>query len=216
MNTYQKTNAFLEICFKKIEVDTPKPQVVTRGSKKTLRYTNQQPEIAILQKLARYISGLNSSYILLMHGYTQEVGVIFRTLDEFQEDIFFLCISLNEEEKSQLHENYLKDFYQEEFDNPESAFLSTQSRTTISRKNIHAALAKSLNAALNPSDAQRNLRSLSQTYSGYVHGTSVHILEMINNETFKYDLTGMPHSNRQAEFISNYWDYAYRGIVVMM
>lgn len=216
MDTYQRVNNFLASCFRKIEQDAPKPQIINIGTRKALRYPDQLLEIAILQKLARYISGLNSSYILLSHGYTQEVGVIFRTLDEFHEDIFFLCIPLNGQEKSKLHEDYLKDFFQEEYDNPNSAFLSSQIRNTISRRNIHSALAENLKDVLNPSDGKRNFRSLSQTYSGYVHGTSVHIIEMINGENLKYSLNGMPATYRQNEFIFNYWDYAYRGITTMM
>lgn len=142
MDTYQQVNHFLENCFRKIELDAPQPQVVNLGSKKALRYPSKTLEIAILQKLTRYISGLNSSLILLNYGYTQEVGVLFRTLDEFFEDILFLCIPLNNGERSNLHEEYLKDFYQEEFDDPDNVFLSPQIRKTISRKNIHAALAE--------------------------------------------------------------------------
>lgn len=216
MTTYRLTNHFLEACFQKIELDAPKPQAVNVGARKALRYKSETFEVAILQKLARYISGLNASLLLLSHGYTQEVGVLFRTLDEFYEDILFLCIPLNGGEQSKLHEEYLKDFYQEEFDNPDNVVLSSQIRKTIPRKNIHAALAKRLNNSLNPSDSKKNSRSISQAYSGYVHGTSVHIVDMINASDLKYLLHGMPGTHRQNEFIFNYWDYAYRGILVMM
>lgn len=39
---------------------------------------------------------------------------------------------------------------------------------------------------------------------------------MINENNLKYFLHGMPGSYRQNEFIFNYWDYAYRGIITMM
>jgi hypothetical protein len=217
MNIYQQTNLFLENCFKKIEKDAPRPEVIILGSINQLRYKDKRLEIAILQKLARYISGLNSSLILLDYGYTQEMGVLFRTLDEFQEDIVFLCIPLNEnEEESQLHKDYLMDFYQEEFDVPDNAFLSSQNRKTIPRKKIHAALARILKNNLNPSDTQQNIGTLSQLYSGYVHGTSVHILDMINPNDFQYYLSGMYGTYRQDEFYNAYWSFAYRGIVTML
>jgi len=216
MDTYQQVNHFLETCFRVMEKDAPTPTEIVLDNRKAVRYSSQNLEIAILQKLARYISGLNSSLILLSYGYTQEVGVLFRTLDEFQEDIFFLGIPLNGGERSPTHERYLKNFYQEEYDNADSPFLSSQLRELIPRRVIQAALANEGKGSLNPSDSKENMRTLSKAYSGFVHGTSVHILDMINPANLKYMLHGMPRTQRQNEFICNYWNYSYRGIVLMM
>jgi hypothetical protein len=216
MDIYQKTNAFLEECFHQLESEVPSPDIIEVGGHKALRYTDRSIEAAIIQKLARYVSGLNSSLLLLGYGYTQELGAIFRMLDEFNEDILFLCLPSMGSEKTKLHNQYLEYFYQEEFDNPNNPILSTQKRPTIPRKNIRSIIANSGLHGLNPHDSQELSRTLSQTYSGYVHGSSIHITEMIGGKHLKYALSGMAATNRQAEFTYNYWDYAYRGIISTM
>jgi len=194
----------------------PSPDIIEIGDKKCLRYTGQLIETAIVQKLARYLSSLNAARVLLDHGYTQEVGVMFRTLDEIFEDIMFLCIPKANEELTETHKKYLEYFYQEEFDHPNNAFLSTQNRATIPRKKIHAALSNSMKDNLNPSDNQKNQRTISQAYSGYVHGSSVHLVEMVGGNPLRYYLKGLAGTLRQQEFAYNYWDYAYRGILAVM
>lgn len=216
MDIYKQTNGFLESCFHSLESMIPSPDIVEIANHKALRYTNKELEAAFIQKLARYISGLNASLLLLNSGYTQELGAIFRTLDEFYEDIVFLCIPNVGYELSELHKQYLNSFYQEEFDKPENPVLSTQNRPTIPRKKIRAAISNTIESGLNPHDSNELSRTLSQAYSGYIHGASIHIVEMIDSNPLRYFLSGMPGSYRQAEFKYNYWDYAYRGILAVI
>jgi hypothetical protein len=216
MVIYQQVSDYLEECFHYMERHAPSPDIIEIGGKKCLRYTGQLIETAIIQKLARYLSSSNAARVLLEHGYTQEVGVMFRTLDEFLEDLMFLCLPLTGGELTETHKKYLEYFYQEEFDNPDNAFLSTQNRPTIPRKKIQSALANSGKDSLNPSDSQKNQRTISQAYSGYVHGSSVHLIEMVGDHPLRYFLKGLAGTKRQQEFAYNYWDYAYRGILAVM
>lgn len=216
MNIYLETNKFLEQCFHDLEATIPSPLIVKIDGNKSLKYQNPNLETAIIQKLARQLSGLNASLQLLLQGYTQEVGALFRMLDEFLEDIIFLGLPLTGGEHSKLHDEYLQYFTQEEFDIPNDALSSTQNRPTIKRKKIIAAISNCKMNALNPSDSNNVHRTVSQAYSGYVHGASEHILEMVSGPPFKYNLYGMNRTQRQDDFIYNYWDYAYRGIISMM
>lgn len=216
MRIYHETNAFLEKCFHSLEAPVPAPTAIKQGDRFALRYKEEHQclELAIVQKLARYISGLNASLLLLESGYTQELGAIFRTLDEFQEDIAFLALPIvSDVEFSETHKKYLDEFFQEEFDNPNNAILSTQKRNGVPRKKIWAVIASSGKTGLNPHDQRELSRTLSQTYSGYVHGASCHICEMIGGKPLRYFLSGMAGTYRQEEFAYNYWDYAYRGLV---
>ena len=216
MYIYQEVSDYLEQCFHYMEQHVPPTDIIEIGGKKRLRYIEQSIETAIIQKVARYLSTLNAARLLLDYGYTQEVGVMFRTLDEFGEDIMFLCLPKIGGELTEIHKKYLEYFYQEEFDNPENAFLSTQNRPTIPRKRIHAAISNHGKQSLNPSDNQKNYRTLSQAYSGYVHGSSEHLIEMVGGKPLRYFLRGMAGTPRQQEFKDNYWDYAYRGILTIM
>lgn len=214
MSIYQETNDFLVECFHELEAPIPPPIPTQLGSHVALRYNIHRLEIAIIQKLARYVSGLNASLLLLEAGYTQELGALFRTLDEFHEDIGFLALPIvGDIDITDTHIKYLEHFFQEEFDNPDNAILSTQKRETIPRKKIRAIIASFGKSGLNPHDSQELSRTISQAYSGYVHGASCHICEMVGGDPLKYHLSGMPGTYRQSEFVYNYWDYAYRGLI---
>lgn len=216
MSIYHETNKFLEECFHALEASVPAPESIKENDCYVLRHKKEHQcfELAIIQKLARYISGLNASLLLLEAGYTQELGAIFRTLDEFGEDIMFLALPISGGiEKTPTHDKYLEQFFQEEFDNPGNAILSTQKREPIPRKKIRAVIADAGKNGLNPHDAREVSRTISQAYSGYVHGASGHILEMVGGNPLRYFLSGMAGTPRQSEFTYNYWDYAYRGLI---
>jgi hypothetical protein len=53
------------------------------------RYTEKTIQQAIIQKLARTISGLYAIDLLLDRGLFQEQGMVQRVLDEIEEDIVF-------------------------------------------------------------------------------------------------------------------------------
>jgi hypothetical protein len=215
-------NLFIEIAnvieraFRQIENTIPPPAFVTRGSYQAFRYENETVEAAVVQKCARLVSGLNASLLLLRTGYVQELGALFRMLDEFSEDILFLCQAIRAGETTELHKKYLKLFYQEELDNPDNAFLSTQNRPTIPRKKIHAAISRIPEQELNPSDNQELHRTLSQAYSGYVHAASTHVMEMCGGNPPRFHVSGMIGTPRIAEFTKNAWDYFYRGLIAIM
>ena len=116
INLYIETLSVLQRAFARIESKIDKPAFVKRGSYHVFRYEKQSIEAAVIQKLARVISGLHASLLLLSGGFVQELGVIFRTLDEFNEDILFLCQAIRTGKVTELHRKYLDIFYQEEFD----------------------------------------------------------------------------------------------------
>lgn len=114
-----------------------------------------------------------------------------------------------------LKKEYLDNFFHEEYDNPYSAFLSTQKRKTISRQKIQAIFAKSISEICNKSDAQKNLRTLTKTYGGYVHGSSVHIIEMMNKNAqgkLEYQFFGLPHSTATIDMRDHFESFIYNGI----
>ena len=93
------------------------------------RYVEHTAQQAIVQKLVRFITGLRAELLLLRHGLLQEQGVIERVLDELREDITFLAYGIfNSDLQSRWHKLFLDSFYEEEFDDPESPFNSTQKR----------------------------------------------------------------------------------------
>ncbi|KPK28120.1 MAG: hypothetical protein AMK69_09285, partial [Nitrospira bacterium SG8_3] len=84
----------LEDAFTRLESLVPKPELMNLGQSRRFRYVEKSIQQAIILKLARYLSGLCSTRILLANGMLQEQGVIQRTLDEFFEDIVFLTYGI--------------------------------------------------------------------------------------------------------------------------
>lgn len=216
MIIFHETTKFLEQCFFELEKQAPQPTFIDRSGGKSLRYLGKEIEAAIIQKFARMISSINGALLLIEHGYTQETNVLFRTLDEFFEDITFLAQPCTGGEFTKLHQDYLDSHFAEEFENEDNAFLSPQNRPTISRRKIHAALANANKENLNPSDAKQNNRTISQAYSGYVHGSSVHLIEMIFDLPPRYYLHGQIGTNWQLDTIKDFFNYGYRGILACL
>lgn len=109
-----------------------------------------------------------------------------RMVDEFCEDLDFLSQPLIDgEPPSDLHVEYLEGFYQEEVDAHGNPFLSKQKRPQVPRDRIRAAIARTHEAFLNPSDAQEMMRPIDKANSGFIHGASPHTMEMYDGARFR-------------------------------
>lgn len=191
----------------------PAPKLVSLGGQPAFRYTEKTVHQAIVQKLARLVSGLHAARVLMAHGYVQELGALQRMLDEFREDVTFLSLAVINNDLTELHVRYLEAFYQEEFDKSDDPVGSTQDRPMIPRKKIQAYIAQSEAAALEPSRSIQLSRTISKAYSGFVHGASPHIMEMFGGNPAKFHVQGLLGTPRFAEHERDLWNFFYRGIL---
>ena len=99
---YEEVLATMERAFHALAEKIPPPVLVDIGGHLEFRYEPKSLEAALIQKLARTISGLHAILALLRTGLYQEVGVLFRVLDELNEDISFLAAPLRGELQAQL------------------------------------------------------------------------------------------------------------------
>ena len=203
----------MENSLRGFEKRVPPPKLVPHGRHETLRYVEKTIHQAIVQKLARVVSGLHAARILLAHGYIQELGSLHRMLDEFHEDITFLCLAVIYDDLTELHTEYLEAFFQEEFDKPDDPVGSTQNRPMIPRKKIRAYIANSKAAALEPSCTIQLSKTISKTYSGFVHGASPHIMDMYGGSPAKFHVKGLLGTPRMKEYERDIWNYFYRSII---
>ena len=188
------------------------PQRIPFKDSFVYRYVERTIHQALIQKLARVVSGLHAAYLLLQHGLVQEQAALQRMLDEFHEDIMMLAYASIYSDVTALHEKYLAAFYEEEFDK-ENAIESTQKRPMVSRKEIRAYLAKVEGAALDPSRGIELSRTVSKAYSGFVHGASPHIMDMYGGHPPRFHVAGMLGTEREEEHREDLWNYFYRGII---
>ena len=73
------------------------PQRVPHGDAFVFRYKEKTIHQAMVQKLARVVSGLHAARLLLENGLLQEQAAVQRMLDEFHEDILFLAFAVIKE-----------------------------------------------------------------------------------------------------------------------
>jgi hypothetical protein len=199
--------------FRRIEQQVPSPQQQPWKDGFVFRYVEQSVEQALVQKLARVISGLHAVDLLLMHGFVQEQGVLHRTMDELNEDIMFLAAARTNDTVTDLHKQYLESFYAEEFDNPKDPVALTQKRHMVPRRKVRAYITRVLGKGINPSKAADVGETISKAYSGFVHAASPQIMDMCGGNPPKFYLTGMLGTSRIREHVDDAWNYFYRGLV---
>jgi hypothetical protein len=201
----------MEGAFRRLEGQVPPPSDQPWKDGYVARYQERTIEQALIQKLARQISGLHAIDALLLRGLGQEQCVMQRTLDEVGEDIFFLALAVTTGELSPLHHQYLKDFWAEEFDNPDP-LKSTQSRGMVQRKKIRAYNAR-VGRLEDTSAANTVRRTIHKAYSGYVHAASPQIMDMVGGRPPRFFLSGFVDTERMADHVGDAWNYFYRGLL---
>ena len=138
----KQTLDFLTDGFNDLYAMLKKPEPQRFGSGYVYRYQEKSARQAIIQKLARLVTGLQAIVMMNHCGLLQEQATIQRTLDEFDQDILFLCHAIIFNDWTEHHNIYLDAFYQEEFDNPDSAIESSQKRSMVPRDKIVAFISK--------------------------------------------------------------------------
>ncbi len=199
--------SIMETTVNMLAAQVPQPQFIT--AKRSFRYREKSIHQAIVQKIARMVSTLHSARLLLEHGFVQEVCVLQRVLGEFQSDVLFLIIGI--QNPTDLHKRYLESFYQEEFDT-EDPLQSTHKRPSIPRRKIDAMIVKFLKSVqgleLDQSTVSHSFIAVHKTYSGYVHGASPQIMDMYRGFPSMYHMKGMretPLFQTHREDLTNYF-----------
>lgn len=189
------------------------PQRQPMGSGYVYRYKEKSIYQAIVQKLARVVTGLQAITVLNRVGFLQEQAALQRTLDDFEEDIAFLCFGIIFNDMTDLHREYLAAFYEEEFDDPESAIRSTQKRPMIPRKKIRAFVSKDRGSGYDQSSTIEVGRTISKLYSGFVHGASPQLMELYFGTPPRFQLSGGANSPLYIDHVEDLLNYYYRSIL---
>jgi hypothetical protein len=203
----------LERAFRRLEAKVPPPIRRVWRDGFVFRYAEQTIHQAIIQKLARTISGLYAVQTLLDRGLFQEQGMVQRAVDEIEEDIWFLSLSVINNDITPRHKQYLTYFYAEEFGDPNDIVESHSSRGMVSRDKIRAYVNQH-----SGDDAARGNKIgkvLTKAYSGFVHAASPHIMDMCAGHIPKFDVSGQCKTLRQTEFERDAMNYFYRGLLAM-
>ena len=190
----------------------PPPQKVPHKTSFVFRFIERLPQQAIVQKLARVVTTLTAAHVLMEHGLVQEQGALQRVLHEIHEDITFLAYAVIYNDHTPLHQRFLDAFYEEEF-NTDDPVDSTQKRPMAKRSKIQAYIANKEGSDLDPSRAIALSKTLTKTYSGFVHAASPQIMDMYDGSPAHFHVEGMLGTRRHAEYRLDLWNYFYRSVL---
>lgn len=199
--------------FHRMEASIQKPIKAPFKDSFVYRFSNKGIREALIQKLVRVISGLNAIQVLLNYGYTQEIGVLFRTLDEIHEDISFLATSLTNNAHTDRHDKYLDAFYADSIFSRTKNSFEISKPNLVPRKKIRAHTINILGDGIDATKALNASESISTAYSGYVHAASENIMDMYGGNPEHFHLTGMLDTPRMESFYTDAETYMYRSLI---
>jgi hypothetical protein len=183
-----------------------------QGPDGRFRFKEHTIQQAIVQKLARLLSGLHSVEVLLEHGLFQEQGMMQRAVDEIEEDIWFLTLAVIKNDITSRHIEYLQYFHAEEFADANDVVGSRLSRGMVKRDRIRAYVHGISLSGAELERANEVGKTLTKGYSGYVHGASPHIMEYFPQG---FDVSGALKNYRYASHKRDARNVYYRAIIAM-
>lgn len=193
--------------FAAIEAQMPRPRQRIRSGNVEVRYEQPSIELALFLKLARAISLLGGLRLMVENGMIQEQGILERAIDETDEDILFLSFG-HQNGIEGIHKVFLDAFWSEEFEDP-NVVLNHKRRESLPRRKIQAFNAGVMGAS-DPSTAQSVDRLIQGVFSGYVHGASVHILDLYDLSSRRFCVEGLAMSPVRQSYITDACNYPYR------
>jgi hypothetical protein len=207
------TLTLLESGFRKLEAKVSPPVRRPWRDGFVFRYAEKTIHQAIVQKLARTLSGLHAVQLLLDRGLFQEQGMMQRALDEIEEDVWFLALAVINRDVTPRHTEYLDYFYAEEFEDPNDLVGSHKSRGMVRREKIRAYVYGTSGA-----DAARGKavgKVLTKAYSGFIHAASPQIMDMYGGLPAQFDVDGKSKNWRAASQERDGLNYFYRAVLAM-
>jgi hypothetical protein len=161
-----------------IENRLPKPELTKLSGVNQWRYLELTIEHMCLLRGIRIISAFSAIRGLLTNGYVQEISVILRTVDEFQDDIVFLLENYPADELSPQQQKFMQEMGKEQYDDINRPFATKTKREPPVRKKVKASVSRLLNPVMNTNDSKEISQLSTDSLSGYVHGTYPHIMEL--------------------------------------
>jgi hypothetical protein len=204
----------LDQCVQMLSSSFPPPRLVMVHGFEVFRHSPPQQHDLLLSymKLIKVASHNNAAMVLVRAGYVQEVYALCRMIDEAYEDIHFLLAPAGEDGKPSEHQMKLvKEFFQEEFSG-DDLVESHNSRDRVPRKKVRAANAR-LGAGEDPSREVKVIGVLAGTFSGFVHGAYVHLMELFDG--LRFNTRGLLGTPLIYECLANQVHYVFRSLLAV-
>jgi len=192
----------------------PRPELGSIPGGEGWRHSSKDDLLASYMKCIYICSALHAGCALLLNGFASEALSLCRGVDEAGEDIRFLAIPRGKDPKTDQDQvRLLEEFFQEEFQqDPQVSFMVSAKRDRVSRKRVHAALMKLEGSEIDPSTLRHVLNTVHKSFSGFVHGAYVHIMDIFDGRVFH--TTGVDGS-RLEDGEEAFASYVYRAFLAV-
>ena len=211
LQAYANAANSVEAVFRTIENSTPRPETVAWGESVKFRYSDQTVFAALLIKLARLCSLLNSLIRVVAEGRIQEQCIIQRVIEETEEDINFLSLAVCGEGLTDRHEAFLTEFWKEDYSDPKDP-VGTRVPRAYSRRGIRSYINR-VQGQETPHIADNIGRAIYEMYSGFLHGSAPHIMELFDPVSGRFQLDGMGMTPIHIDYIHDAQNSYYRGML---
>ena len=175
--------------------------------KNTFEYPNQGIEVVVVLKLVRAAQGIHALRLLCNAGLFVDMGAIYRCVGDCMAEVYFLL------EKYPEQSSHVQKFLNEFFARTIDGHLSSDENPVQSQK-VHSAMIRSLTGLEQDEKTRTNLVTLYKTFSGYVHASYAHIMQMyggaLSSQTF--NISGIP-SQQQKEAHMELVEEAYKSLL---
>ena len=211
---YFKTLKWMDVRLLELTELVPHPKLTKVDDRLEIRFLEKSARQAVVQKLARVISGLRVATHLLQVGFLQEQAALCRMINEFEDDVAFLSLAGKISPMPEKLKLYLDAFYEEEASFKQSGTgQRVKGRATVSRRDIANFIAGCTLTGSESSAMSSSTLAIGFAFAGYVHGTSPHIMEMYDLNSQSFITTPQNDRGLLASHEHDIWNYYYRGIL---
>jgi hypothetical protein len=172
------------------------------NSDRGFRYEKPDIRHFCVLKAVRVVSALNASIALARGGYTQEIGVLMRTVAEFATHIEFVLDPGDSDEHRSKVKQYVEAFFADTRRDPEAEIKKAQ----VPQGTVHASLGKTLDKLAEeqaPEDgrvpAAKLYSNIYRIFSNYVHGKYPEIMDCFGGRPGRFHLRGMSGTPKDFE-----------------
>jgi hypothetical protein len=164
------------------------------------RYVSPDHRHFCLMRAARVVSALNALIVLARVSFPQEIGVLFRTVNEFMRQMEAVCIQI---QKDGHVSGELKDFIAAYFADDRRG-RGPQKRALLSEKYLNEILGSALDELSDKStpdwtSAASKLHNISYVQANYVHGRYPETMDLYGGRPGHFHLNGMRNTPKDLE-----------------
>jgi hypothetical protein len=198
----QKRIAPLEGFIIHLSQNLVQPKLVDSGLHRGFRFDDPKLVHFCLLRAVRIVSSLNASIALARSGFSQEIGVILRTMIEHASQIDFMLASLDKDGKlSAKASRFLEDFFAD-YQRP-----PVGKRVKLVQKDVHDLVGKHFDEAVQLAGIKTNQRKAATdilsliylTFSNYIHGRYPETMDLYGGRPGFFHVNGMRGTPKDRE-----------------